>query len=288
MQQTTFKPKNPLASFMRQPKIYIRLPSGGNFWPSKSINMPENMELPVYSMTAKDELAFKTPDALLNGQAMVDVIQSCLPNIKNAWDMPILDLDTVMIAIRLATYGEKMSMKHKVPVTNEEMEYEIDLRHLLDKSRMSVWVEQVVLGQDLVVFVKPLTFKHMTQTSLKSFETSRIMNLVNDPSISDEKKLEMFQTSFKTVTNLTIDLMAEGIIKISTNEDDVTDKKMILEFLNNIDKDMFEMINGHLSEMKKRNELEPLEFTTTEEQQADGAPARYQIPITFNESDFFA
>jgi hypothetical protein len=288
MQQTTFKPKNPLASFMRQPKIYIKLPSGGNFWPSKSINMPENMELPVYSMTAKDELAFKTPDALLNGQAMVDVIQSCLPNIKNAWDMPILDLDTVMIAIRLATYGEKMSMKHKVPVTDEEMEYEIDLRHLLDKSRMSVWVEQVVLDQDLVVFVKPLTFKHMTQTSLKSFETSRIMNLVNDPSISDEKKLEMFQTSFKTVTNLTIDLMAEGIIKISTSDDDVTDKKMILEFLNNIDKDMFEMINNHLSEMKKRNELEPLEFTTTEEQQAEGAPARYQIPITFNESDFFA
>lgn len=272
---------------MRQPKIYIRLPSGGNFWPSKSIDIPENMELPVYSMTAKDELSFKTPDALLNGQAMVDVIQSCMPNIKNAWDMPILDLDTIMIAIRLATYGEKMSMKHKIPVINDEVEYEIDLRNLLDRSRMSTWIDQVVLDQDLVVFVKPLTFKHMTQTSLKSFETSRIMNLVNDPSISDEKKLEMFQTSFKTVTNLTIDLMAEGIIKISTNADDVTDKKMILEFLNNIDKDMFEMINSHLSEMKKRNELAPLEFTTTEEQQADGAPATYQIPITFNESDFF-
>jgi hypothetical protein len=287
MQQTTFKPKNPLVNFMRQPKIYIRLPSGGNFWPSKSIDIPENMELPVYSMTAKDELSFKTPDALLNGQAMVDVIQSCMPNIKNAWDMPILDLDTIMIAIRLATYGEKMSMKHKIPVINDEVEYEIDLRNLLDRSRMSTWIDQVVLDQDLVVFVKPLTFKHMTQTSLKSFETSRIMNLVNDPSISDEKKLEMFQTSFKTVTNLTIDLMAEGIIKISTNADDVTDKKMILEFLNNIDKDMFEMINSHLSEMKKRNELAPLEFTTTEEQQADGAPATYQIPITFNESDFF-
>jgi hypothetical protein len=79
-------------------------------------------------MTAKDELAFKTPDALLNGQAMVDVIQSCFPNIKNAWVAPMVDLDTIMIAIRLATYGEKMPFTHKVPGTDEEVEYEIDLR----------------------------------------------------------------------------------------------------------------------------------------------------------------
>ena len=31
-----------------------------------------------------DEITFKTPDALLNGQATVDVIQSCIPNIKDA------------------------------------------------------------------------------------------------------------------------------------------------------------------------------------------------------------
>jgi hypothetical protein len=33
--------------------------------------------------------------------------------------------------------------------------------------------------------------------------------------------------------------------------------------------------------------MKPLLFTTTEEQQAQGAPATYEIPINFNESDFF-
>jgi hypothetical protein len=283
----SFKPKNPLSNYMRQPKIYIKLPSGGAYWPSGSIEMTESGDLPVFSMTARDELMFKTPDALLNGQAIVDVIQSCFPNIKNAWDCPTLDLDTILIAIRLATYGELMSIKHKVPVTKEEVEYDLDLRVLLDNQKMSVWVEQVAISDELIVYVKPLTYRHMTQTSLKSFETNKIMGIVNDESISDEKKMELFNTSFSNLTKVTVDLMAESIVKIATPETDVTDKKLILEFVNNIDKDMFDIINAHLTALKKNNELQPLEFTTTLEQQAEGAPAVYSVPISFNESDFF-
>ena len=287
MQPQTFKPKNPLANFMRQPKIYIKLPSNGNFWPAKSLVITENMEFPVYSMTARDELAFKTPDALMNGQAMVDVIQSCLPNIKNAWDIPIIDLDTILIAIRLATYGEHMSVNHKIPVIDEDVEYEIDLRLLLDQQRMSAWIDQIVISHDLVVYVKPLTFKHMNQTNMKAFETNRIMKMVNDESIDDNKKMEMFNASFNNLTKITVDLMAESITKILANGEEVADKNLILEFVHNIDKEIFDIVNNHLGDIKTKNQLQPLEFTTTEEQQADGAPATYTMPITFNQSDFF-
>jgi hypothetical protein len=90
--------QNPLAGFMRQPKIYIKLPSGGEFWPAGSLDRTENGEYPVYSMTAKDELMLKVPDALMNGQAVVSVIEHCVPNIKNAWHTPNLDLDVVAAA----------------------------------------------------------------------------------------------------------------------------------------------------------------------------------------------
>jgi len=66
---------NPLKKYFRQPKIYISLPSQGKFYPDGSIEMTENGELPVYSMTAKDEMIIKTPDALLNGSSTVEVIQ---------------------------------------------------------------------------------------------------------------------------------------------------------------------------------------------------------------------
>ena len=56
---------NPLRKYFRQPKIYLRLPSKGKFYPASIIDMPESGELPVFAMTAKDELMIKTPDALL-------------------------------------------------------------------------------------------------------------------------------------------------------------------------------------------------------------------------------
>jgi hypothetical protein len=285
-QQKTSK-ANPLASFMRQPKIYISLPSNGEFWNPRSIDMPESGEFPVYSMTARDELMFKTPDALMNGQAMVDVIQSCMPNIKNAWDVPTIDLDAILIAIRLATYGDRMPFNHKIPIIDEEIEYELDLRILLDTLQNNHWIEQIAVGPELIIFVKPLTYKHMTQTSLKSFETQRIFNVVNDEKIPDEEKMKMFNASFSNLTKLTVELMAESIYMIKTVEEDVTDKKFIQEFVANTDKEIFDVVQNHLKQLKEHNDIKPLEFSTTEEQQAQGAPEKYLVPVNFNNSDFF-
>ena len=123
---------------------------------------------------------------------------------------------------------------------------------------------------------------------MKSFETSRILNMFNDDTIPDDKKIEMFQQSFAILTKVTVDMMSEGIYKIVTPDTEVTDKKFIQEFVNNSDKVVFEKINQHLSEMKKLNDLKPLVCSTSEEQQAQGAPATYEVPINFNQSDFFA
>ena len=132
MSQINTLDTNPLNKYFRQPKLYIQIPSRGKYYQQGAIEYPENGELEVYSMTAKDELVFKTPDALLNGQATVDVIQSCIPAIKNAWQMPSIDLDVALIAIRLATYGELMTLSLKTPVTGEDKQMQVNLRELMD------------------------------------------------------------------------------------------------------------------------------------------------------------
>lgn len=282
------KKYNPLSSYMRQPKIYISFPSRGKWWEPGSLDFTENGEYPVYSMTAKDELMFKTPDALLNGQSMVDVIQSCMPNIKNAWNIPTIDFDLILIAIRLATYGDKMPITHKIPVINEEIEHELDLRVLIDSQQKNQWIEQIVIDPNFIIYVKPLTFKNLTKTSIQAFETSRILNMVNDPNLSEEQKIKVFNESFSKLTAVTIDIVAESVYKILTPDGEVTDADFIKEFLSNADKDLFQKIQTHLQDLKKKNDLPPLELTTTEEQQSKGAPATYTIPVSFNDSDFFA
>jgi hypothetical protein len=181
-----------------------------------------------------------------------------------------------------------MPFKHKVPVIDEELEYEIDLRMLLDQQQRNQWVDQIMITPELVIYVRPLTYKHLTQTNLKSFETNRIMTMVNDETISDEKKLEMFNSSFANLTKITIDLMAESIYKIATPEVEVIETKFIQDFVANADKEIFDVVQKHLAALKSTNEIKPLEFTTTEEWQAQGAPTTYTVPINFNNSDFFA
>lgn len=107
MAEQQIKKQNPLSQWFRQPKVYIKLPSNGEFYPHGALDKSANGEYPVYAMNAKDELMFKTPDALLTGQSTVEVIKSCIPAIQDPWSMPSIDLDVALVAIRIATYGQK-------------------------------------------------------------------------------------------------------------------------------------------------------------------------------------
>lgn len=279
---------NPLRKYFRQPKIYLNLPSKGKFYPQGSIVMTENGELPVYPMTAKDELMIKTPDALINGQATIDVIKSCVPNIKDPWKMPSIDSDAVLIAIRLATFGEKLEINTKVPKTGEEKTFQIDLRSLLDQLIAFNFEPYVQINDELTVELRPLNYKEFTDNSLKTFEEQRIFRIVNDDSIPDDKKLQAFATSFKKLTELTIDLVLSSIVSIDTPEGKVVDKQQIRDFFNNSDKIMFDKILKHLERMKEGYSIKPFKAVSTPEEVEKGAPAEYEIPITFDQSNFFA
>lgn len=280
--------QNPLMQFMRQPKIYIKLPSNGAFWDNGSIVIPENKELPVYSMTAKDELTFKTPDALMNGQGIVEVIQSCIPNIKDAWCTPTLDLDAILIAIRIASYGSDMEITHIVPNTTEQVEHIVNLTQCLDSiySRTN-WNEEVVINDQITCYIRPLTYRHMTQTSLKAFEAQKIMQVINDDKIEDAQKLSLFNKSFSNMTDITVSLIADSIYAIKTPDQVVEDSAFILEFVQNADRDVFDKINKRINELKETNGLQPMSITSTPEQVAQGAPETYEVPIGFDNSAFF-
>jgi hypothetical protein len=278
---------NPLMRFMRQPKIYISLPSEGKYWKEGSIEIPENGQIPVYSMTAKDEIMFKTPDALMNGQAVVDVLQSCIPDIKNAWACPSIDLDLLLIAIRIATYGDKMIVSYKVPNINEDSEYELDLHTFIDQASQIQWIEQVPIDDEMIVFVKPLTYKHMSTISQRSFETNKIMQIATDQTMTEQQKAVLISDSFKTLTDLTTDMMVGSIFKIKTPDSDVTETRYIKEFIENSDKSFVDTIQSHINDLKSQNEIKPMMLTTTIEQQEQGAPATFEVPINFDNTTFF-
>lgn len=278
---------NPLKGYFRQPKIFIRLPSEGKYYPSGTLEITETGELPVYPMTATDEIALKTPDALLNGQSTVDVIQSCIPGIKNAWHMPNLDLDAILIAIRIATYGEMMQVDTKVPNVGEERTYEVDLRQVLD-SLTNNHFEEIIEVDDLVIHITPMSYSEFTKNALKTFEEQRIFSLVNDNEISEEEKISRFNQSFKKLTALTVGMISDSISAIEMNGEKVSDHNHIKEFLENADKKFYNTIVTHIEEQKNKFSIKPLQVQTEQEDIDKGAPETYEVPIIFDQSNFFA
>jgi hypothetical protein len=273
--------KNPLINFYRQPKIYVRLPSKGEFYEPGSLDLSENGEYPVYAMTAKDELLFKTPDALLNGTSTVELIKSCIPAILNPWVMPNIDLDFALIAIRIATYGDKMDVGTNCPHCDAENSYDMDLTAWLDIFNNFIYNTDIVVDP-LTVHVRPYTYKEVTKTALKSMEQQRIFQVINDDTLSDEIKLEKFGTSFLKLTELTVDVIADCITAIDTPDGSVSDKAMIKEFISNCSKDIFQKIQDHVVQMKELIEFKAQNVTCGE------CSKPFSLPVTMDQSNFFA
>jgi hypothetical protein len=280
--------KNPLTDFMRQPKIYIKLPSDGRFWPEGSINIPENRQLPVYSMTAKDEITLKTPDALLNGQAVVDIIQSCFPNIKNAWMTPSIDLDMLLVALRIATYGEMMEISHIVPGTREQVSHQIDLRSVLDQlASVDIGSNRIELTDDIVCYVKPLTYAELSKASVKTFEAQRMTFLASDSELPEEEKVKIVNQSINAITEANIDMLVNSIDYIETADDRVDDAEIIRNFLENSDRVFYEKIQSYLTNLRNSTTIKPIEFASDPEHIELGAPSTYTMPLAMDQSSFF-
>ena len=277
---------NPLQKYFRQPKIYIKLPSNGRWYPNGSLEVTDNMEFPVYAMTARDELMFRTPDALLNGQSTVDVIQSCVPNIKNGWDIPTLDIDTLLVAIRIATYGEKLELTSKIPNTKLERKFDLDLRVVLDKFQ-NVAFDDTLTIDELTLTVRPQTYREFTKVATKTFEEQRIASVIQEDDMTEEQKLEIFNQAFQRLTSITVDMVMQGIVSIQTGEDVVTDKLHIQQFIQNADKKFYSSVVESMESQKKKFTLEPITVDATEEEIKEGAPKQWEMPVSFDQSNFF-
>lgn len=281
MSQIENKNSNPLAGFFRQPRIYITLPSKGQFYPNGSLDMPESGEIPVYAMTARDELMFKTPDALMNGTSTVEVIKSCLPNIKNPWLIPSIDLDAILCAIRIATYGHEMEVSSTCPKCESHNDHSIDLRAVLDNFKNIQFRTKVVIEDIIVVNLQPLNYDQISKAGLKAFEHQKIFSVINDSSINDEQKVKLFQESFVKLTDLTFETVAQCITSIESPNGATSDKEFITEFLRNTDKRVFNELNKVLEDTKKSATMPSLEVECSD------CKHSYQIALTLDHSDFF-
>lgn len=272
---------NPLKQFFRQPSIYLRLPSLGQYWDQSAIDMPPNKELPVFPMTAIDEITYRTPDALFNGQAVVNVIQSCIPAIRDAWSTPGSDINAILVAIRIASYGHEMEMTIKCPSCETESDFVLDLRSVLDKLVGPDYSKAIKQG-DLEITFTPIAYRHQNETNIKQYDQQRLIQQIQlSDQLSDEQKIEQLNETLQKITNLTIETLKYSIASIRTPQSLVTEPEFIHEFLVNCDRKFYTEIRDRIIDLRQQSEIESIGVTCSH------CDHKWKQTITLDQAAFF-
>jgi len=290
---------NPLRQYFRRPAVYLKLPSGGKEYQSSVLVLPDSGEFPVYPMTAIDEITARTPDALFNGVAVVDLIKSCVPDIKDPWGINSNDLDSILIAIRAASGSDAFELESECRECKEKTSYNINLAGILSTLRPADYSQELAI-RDLKIKFKPLTYKEMNEGALGQFDIQKTMSALlsapiqqnysfdpnnpqpaqDDPELVKQRE-KLIHDALEKTTHLTMELLANTVDYIKTPQALVSENEFILDFLKNCDRETYNAIREYNAKLKSETDLKPLDV------KCPHCNHEYQQSFTLNPTDFF-
>jgi hypothetical protein len=271
---------NPLQSYFRRPALYLKLPSSGVGYSTTAIDMPENGELPIFPMTAIDEITSRTPDALFNGVAVAEIIKSCVPSIKDPWSILQTDLDALLLAIKVASNGNTMEVATVCPSCNEDNKYDVNLTSLLGNYKPGDYSKQLELSADLKIKFKPLTYKKVNEAGSNQFEVQYQLNNIQTMEDSPERD-KLSGELIRKMNGLSMDLVLDTIEYVKTPDATVFESVHIKEFLVNCDIKTYTEIRKYSVDLKRTSETKPLDLKCI------ACSHEYTQPFSINVSDFF-
>jgi len=275
---------NPLRQFYRTEKLWISLPSDGNFY-DDVLELNSNNEIGIFSMTAADEVLFKNPDALLSGDAIKRTIQSCVPGIKKVEALLSNDVDTLIVAIRHASFGDSLDVVSACPECGVESTFSLPIEETLSSADKLDKEYPINLDSGVTVFIKPHTFADNLIAISKSFEQNNIIKNVENPSFDENQKIKMLGQSIDTLAKMNFDLVGNCVMRVykDDGEDgiDVTNVKHIKEFIKNIGRGDIKKIQNKLEEINNIGINKEFEAT------CEKCEYTWNVPIDFNPTTFF-
>jgi len=238
---------NPLKQYFRKPGIWIKLPSQGNFYKDKPTDLNDMGEIPIYPLTAKDELMLKNADALLNGSAITQMINSCAPTIVDPMLMPAVDLDAILVAIKRCTYGDTQDVTCTCPECETANEVSLNLNQIISSIKAVEKLEPIVFDSGLSVFIKPVTVNNLLSLNWVQFEQVRNIQIAEQNNIDETAKVNLMQRSFQLLTEKNIEIVSSCIDTVLLPDGvTVTDQQDIKDWINDLSKPDFTKIEDSI------------------------------------------
>ena len=307
---------NPLMQYARHSELTVKLVSPQDWYPEGFIQYTLDGEVEVYPMLPKDELMLYNPDALLSGQAIINLIKSCCPSVLDPGKLFFPDANVLLLAIKRATYGDEHKQSHQCPECLKKVELlsttnPEELAQLLKEGKVSDHAEEYTFNIDevlmktkrisgdvtvsidgLTYYLQPLAISLKEQFSTISLKRGKLIKIYGDmlnrtEDISDEEKNKL-TSEINNIQQAIIEsnnmIIAKCIKKVQLPDDSVvSDYNMIKEFVDNAKSGTIEKLNEKIKEFNKVGLPEELDVVCS------ACGHEFKVPFEgFNQSDFFA
>ncbi len=211
--------ENPLLRALRFPGETYRLPSRGLFYKEGVLDpMVRDGEVEVIPMTAVDEIVLNTPDRILSGKAVVEVIGRCVPSILQPGELLISDVDFLLVCLRYVSFGAEMDVTYT---------------HNCEHAREHTYTVNVMDIIRNTTSVDPTTFDQTYQIKMKNGQVVKLQP------ITYSRLIKLFQTTAYTkTTDLTEDetktIIINSLAGIVASVDGIADEQLIREWVENL------------------------------------------------------
>ena len=270
-----------LSKFYRTPKINVRLPSRSNFYSVDQVKL------------SMDELSLKNPDSLLNGDCLVNIIKSCVPEIKDPRKLLAPDIEIILLGIFFASFGPDLDFKAVCPECKTENNYQVSIRYLIDTSEAIEYpasVESVIDDNTtLVTYVQPYTFETNTRHQLAAFEQNKMMQVMTDEETDSQEKLKVFGQCFDKMVNLKFENIAGCIQRIDIKEK--INNEILIKSINSLEEIKYFIANADNNLIQPiLNKIDTLNNTNVKndfDAECDSCKHTWKTIVEFNPVNFF-
>ncbi|WAE77187.1 baseplate protein [Escherichia phage ph0011] len=241
---------NPLAKYTKIEEISTKLVTNGVIPYKDGVLGPKGVKCGVCARSARDEMTLNTPDMLLNGDAVSRVIENCVPNVIDADELYVNDVEMLLIAIKVASKEETYDINVVCPECEKEGRFERNLSYLLETAKSFSEIPSVDLDNGLRLEFKPLTWKEYSSFAERMFNEQQKTKFLETADIDNDEKVKIFSEVFESMAQLNFDMIGGVIAKIITPDgDEVVEKEFINEWLGQQSKGVLKLIREKMDEV---------------------------------------
>ncbi len=261
---------NPLLTKIQVPGKIVTLPSVGLMYTDGELTPNvQRGEIHVRPISAITELKLKNPDMLFSGKAFDEAVHECCPDVTKPSKLFAKDVDTILCQIRMVSYGSDFVVDYVHDCDNaKQHKYNVDLEQIVNNAKPLTEdilknAYRVELDNGQIVILEPIRLEHVIET-------------LQVAAVSKDAPEDMSQENIEKT-------MIAQLLSMINNVDNITDKKMIGEWLTKISS---KYINQIADKIESSNNSWGINFEHTIQCKDCGEAVKIDLPI--NPITFFS